>query len=95
MVREHAVAAAGAPQLDLHDAAHAPGVSAPNPCGCSPHDLARWARWAGREPRVRCIDLMELCPPMDVDGRTARLAAHLFLCFLRGVAERVEEGGRP
>lgn len=77
--------------LDVLDAAHAPGVSAPNPCGCSPHDLARWARWAGREPRVRCFDLMELCPPMDVDGRTARIAAHLFLCFLRGVAER--EGG--
>jgi arginase family enzyme len=31
---------------------------------------------------------MELNPEFDAEGRTARLAAHMFLTFLRGLAER-------
>ena len=49
---------------------------------------AQAARWAGRDPRVVCFDLMELCPAHDVGGRTARVACHLFLSFLRGMSER-------
>lgn len=75
--------------LDVIDAAHAPGVSAMNPCGWTPESAVAWARAAGREPRVRCFDIMELCPAHDEGGRTARLAAHLFLSFLRGFAERL------
>jgi arginase family enzyme len=30
------------------------------------------------------MDFMELSPPHDAQGRTARLAAHLFLAFLAG-----------
>ncbi len=74
--------------LDSIDAAFAPGVSARNPNGLTPGVAAAWARAAGRCPRVRCFDIMELCPPRDHDGRTARLAAHLFLSFLAGFAER-------
>jgi len=37
---------------------------------------------------VRCFDLMELNPAHDPDGRTARAAAHLFLSFLQGFAQR-------
>jgi arginase family enzyme len=74
--------------LDVIDQAHAPGVSAMNPAGWSPALAERWAAAAGREPRVRCFDIMELSPPHDENGRTARLAAHLFLAFLRGFAGR-------
>jgi arginase family enzyme len=78
--------------LDVIDQAYAPGVSAMNPCGWTPETACRWARSAGRCERVRCFDLMELSPPNDApagrDGRTARLAARLFLEFLRGVSER-------
>lgn len=74
--------------LDAIDAAHAPGVSARNPAGMSPADAAAWASAAGRCDRVRCFDIMELCPPRDEGGRTARLAAHLFLSFLKGFAAR-------
>lgn len=74
--------------LDVIDAAHAPGVSAMNPCGWSPRDFDRWLGLAGQSPSVRCFDIMELSPPHDEGGRTARLAAHLFLGFLRGFAER-------
>lgn len=78
--------------LDVIDQACAPGVSAMNPCGWGSSLACRWARAAGRHPRVRCFDIMELCPPNDTPpgdrGRTARLAARLFLEFLRGVSER-------
>ncbi|MDQ7013365.1 MAG: formimidoylglutamase [Planctomycetota bacterium] len=74
--------------LDLLDASCAPGVSAMNPCGWSSPDAATAVLAAGRCARVRCFDIMELSPPHDRDNRTARLAAHLFLTFLRGYAER-------
>ena len=34
------------------------------------------------------VIIMELNPAFDSDGRTARVAAHMFLTFLRGLAER-------
>ena len=74
--------------LDVVDMAQAPGVSAPNPAGWSAARLADYAEAAGRSPSVCCFDLMELSPPFDENGRTARLAAHLFLRFLSGIASR-------
>lgn len=74
--------------LDVIDAAFAPGVSAMNPCGWLPPQAEQWVRVLGASPRVRCFDIMELSPPIDDNGRTARLAAHLFLTFLRGFADR-------
>lgn len=72
--------------LDGIDGAHAPGVSAPNPCGLAPDVVSALCVEAGASPHVRCFDIMELNPAFDVDHRTARLAAHLLLTFLRGVA---------
>lgn len=74
--------------LDVIDQAHAPGVSAMNPCGWSPALAERWVRAAGARRQVRCFDIMELNPTFDQGGRTARLAARLFLTFLSGFAER-------
>ncbi len=74
--------------LDVLDQAYAPGVSAMNPRGWQPAEVAAWVRAAGANPRVGCLDLMELSPPHDEGRRTARLAAHLFLTFLDGVRER-------
>lgn len=82
--------------LDVLDAAYAPGVSATNPCGLTPRQVARYVHAAGRSPAVRCFDVMELCPAHDEGGRTARVAARMVLEFLRGVAERVAaEGAKP
>jgi formiminoglutamase len=75
--------------LDVLDAAHAPGVSALNPSGWSPREAGAWVRACGADRRVECFDLMELNPRFDPDGRTARLAAHLFLTFLAGFASRI------
>ncbi|TVR55963.1 MAG: hypothetical protein EA421_05045 [Gemmatimonadales bacterium] len=80
--------------LDVMDQAYAPGVSAMNPAGWPPERAIAHAQAAGRDPRVGCFDLMELSPPWDEHGRTARLAARLFLAFLQGVAER-ENGSGP
>ena len=74
--------------LDVLDAAHAPGVSAINPAGWSPALGERWTRAAGRNRNVRCFDIMELNPRHDEGGRTARVAVRLLLSFLRGFAER-------
>jgi formiminoglutamase len=74
--------------LDAIDQAFAPGVSATNAYGLLPREAMAWARAAGAQPRVRCFDIMELSPPYDLSGRTARLAARLFLEFLIGFGER-------
>ncbi len=74
--------------LDVLDAAHAPGVSALNPAGWTIREAEGWVRACGASPRVRCFDPMELNPRFDSDGRTARVAAHLFLTFLTGFAKR-------
>jgi formiminoglutamase len=74
--------------LDVLDAAQAPGVSALNPAGWHSGKAEAWVRACGADARVRCFDLMELNPGFDPDGRTARLAAHLFLTFLQGFASR-------
>ena len=64
-------------------------VSALNPSGWSPEKARCWAFQVGADPRVRCFDLMELNPSVDVDGRTARLASHLFLTFPAGITSRI------
>lgn len=74
--------------LDVLDAAHAPGVSALNPAGWNVREAEAWVRACGADKRVRSFDLMELNPAHDPDGRTARVAAHLFLTFLQGFAQR-------
>ncbi len=85
--------AAGGPafvsiDLDAIDSSQAPGVSALNPDGLTVGQVAMYARAAGRTPGIECFDLMELSPAHDPDHRTARVAAHLLLHFLIGVAER-------
>ncbi|MBL0922397.1 MAG: formimidoylglutamase [Phycisphaerales bacterium] len=81
--------------LDAIDSSQAPGVSAPCPMGLSVQEAARIARMAGEHASVRHFDLMELSPPHDDPppsaapyGRTARVAAFLFLTFVAGVLER-------
>ncbi|PMP81201.1 MAG: arginase, partial [Chloroflexus aggregans] len=61
--------------LDVVQAAEAPGVSAPNPLGMRGEELVALATLAGAEPRTRLIEVSELNPTYDDDDRTARLAA--------------------
>ncbi len=74
--------------VDVLDASCAPGVSALNPAGMLTSELAGVAFAAGACPTVQVFDLMEFNPTYDVDHRTARVVAHLFLSFLAGFSER-------
>ncbi|MGH8441342.1 MAG: formimidoylglutamase [Nevskiaceae bacterium] len=71
--------------LDVVSAAEAPGVSAPNPLGLSGAELCEIARLAGAEPRTRIVELSEVNPAFDVDGRTSRLAAAAIYHYLAAV----------
>ncbi len=75
--------------LDVLDASVAPGVSALNPAGWCPGQLS-FLKQLGHDATCRCFDIMELNPRFDIDSRTARVAAHLFLTFLHGFAERTK-----
>jgi formiminoglutamase/guanidinobutyrase len=74
--------------LDVFAAAYAPGVSAPGTEGLTAEEGRALAHAAGRAPKVRLFELMELSPPHDLDQRTARLAALLVCAFLSGLARR-------
>ena len=74
--------------LDGLDAASAPGVSAPSPLGLGVGHATRLAEAAGGDARGGHFDLMELCPAHDLGGRTARVAALLFLSFIAGWRRR-------
>lgn len=74
--------------LDVIDAAHAPGVSATNPVGMDSATAARYCLDMGHDARVCYFDIMEHNPAYDIDGRTARLAVSLFLHFIAGFAQR-------
>lgn len=78
--------------LDAVDQVHAPGVSAPAVGGLSRRLWLHAAYHAGRSPKVRSVDLVELNPNVDVDDRTARLAALTVLEILRGLADRMYRG---
>ena len=74
--------------FDLDAVDGAPGVSAP---GLGGMPVTRWLRAAeacGASPAVASLDVVELSPPHDVDGRTATLAALTVWHMLRGIAGR-------
>jgi formimidoylglutamase len=74
--------------MDCVRASDAPGVSAPAPIGFLAEEAYELAVAAGLSKNVRALDIVEVSPPHDVDGRTARLAARMIAGFLAGVANR-------
>jgi len=74
--------------LDAIRAADAPGVSALAPWGLGADVALAIAQACGACPAVMAFDLMELAPPLDRDGQTAKLAAYLASAFLEGLASR-------
>jgi formiminoglutamase len=91
-VVSHAVAAGEAAflsvDLDALDASVMPGVSALNPAGLSVTQVAALVEACAMSPGIRHFDLMELSPPWDLSGRSARVAAYLLLCFVAGFGRR-------
>ena len=63
--------------MDVFDAAFAPGVSAPATNGLTPHQVKMIIHTVFRTHKVRLMDVAEFNPEYDTDNRTARLAAHM------------------
>lgn len=74
--------------LDAVAQADAPGVSAPAVAGLAVRHWLYAARLAGETRSIRSFDICELNPRLDVDGRTARLAARTVWEFVRGLVDR-------
>ncbi len=74
--------------MDCVRASDAPGVSAPAPIGFLAEEAYELAVAAGLSKNVRMLDMVEISPAHDVDGRTSRLASRMIAGFLAGVANR-------
>jgi formiminoglutamase len=77
---------------DVVRAADVPGVSAPNPTGVPGADVIRFAGESAANPRVSGVELVEINPRFDLDGRSARWGAQVAWNFLCGLARRPSEG---
>lgn len=69
--------------IDVLDETAAPGVSAPTPGGLTTTQLFAIMRALQRR-RVVAMDVVETCPPLDVDDRTARAGAVAVLTLAAG-----------
>lgn len=63
--------------LDVLPGWVAPGVSAPAAVGAEPAAVEALVAETAQDPRLRTVEISELSPPHDPDGRTARVAARL------------------
>jgi len=61
--------------LDVLDPAFAPGIGNPEALGITSRELFDMI-YAMQEKSIRCMDVVELCPPYD-NGATASVAAKL------------------
>lgn len=74
--------------LDAVNSTDAPGVSASLPTGLTAEEFLTAALFAGKRRKTKLIDIVEMNPKYDTDGRTAKLAALTIMYFLTGFANR-------
>lgn len=72
--------------LDVFAAPFTPGVSAPQPLGIFPGHIIPALRYLASSGKVVGYDIAELSPPLDQDGRTAKLAAQLIAEYCHSLA---------
>ncbi len=70
--------------LDVLDAAAAPGVSAPTPGGLTTRELFTMIRRVAGDDRIAGFEVVECAPPFDEDGRTVDAGARAIAHFLSG-----------
>ncbi|GGK52479.1 formimidoylglutamase [Haloarcula sebkhae] len=71
--------------LDVLDAATAPGVSAPTPGGLSTRELFRMLGRVASDDRIAGFEVVECAPPLDTGNRTARAGARAIAHFFSGL----------
>jgi formiminoglutamase len=74
--------------VDVVDRAFVPGCPGARPGGLLPHELLQAAVEAGRHPKVRGIDVVEVDAAADVNEVTVQLAAMCLLSAAAGFAAR-------
>ncbi len=74
--------------VDVLDRAFAPASPGSRPGGVAPADVKAAARTAGRHPKVRAMDIVEVDPTKDVADITVLAAASFLLSFAAGLAAR-------
>lgn len=74
--------------VDVVDSAFVPGCPGARPGGLAPHELLEASFEAGRHPKVRAVDIVEVDATRDPDGRTVDLAAMCLLSAAAGLAKR-------
>jgi len=68
--------------IDSVQSDYAPGVSAPTENGLRPDEISTAAALAGNDPRSRLLEISEVNPVYDIEGRTSLLAAGIVGEFL-------------
>ncbi|MBD3381363.1 MAG: arginase [candidate division Zixibacteria bacterium] len=68
--------------LDVVRSMDAPGVSASYPVGLTAEEVCEMARVAGSDKRSRILEITEVNPETDINGRTSKLAAMVILNYL-------------
>ncbi|MDO5629984.1 MAG: arginase family protein, partial [Mobilicoccus sp.] len=74
--------------LDVLPAATAPGVSAPAAYGVPVEVIEAVCRQVAASGRLALLDVVELCPRLDIDARTARTAARLITTCVHALPRR-------
>jgi len=75
--------------VDVVDSAYVPACPGARPGGLSPGELLAAAFLAGRNPRVRAVDVVEVDAARDVADRTVDVAALCLLNAAAGLHERL------
>jgi len=73
--------------IDVLDAAAAPGTTAPSPGGLLTHQLSEIVYQLGRHDAVRGADLMEVAPPLDQGDVTSMAGAAVVTQFFGARAD--------
>jgi len=74
--------------LDVVDISFVSGVSAPSVGGISSQQLFELVYEITRQPKVKCVDLVELAPSLDPSEKSQRVAATTLVCMIAGFASR-------
>lgn len=80
--------------IDVLELAYAAGTGVASPEGIHPTDLLEALFILGQNPRVGCVDFVELDPRRDVAQVTTRTFAAAILTFLAGLFLRTHPGWR-
>jgi len=73
--------------IDVLDAAYAPGTGVPTPCGMTSREIITIISGFHGLP-IRAIDVAEVSPPWDPSGITSRLGVRILLEALSAVARK-------